>query len=120
LVVYDEGMKYFTPIFIPELNRKVYFNPKTFDLNLQNIKRLANGLSPVGVDDRHVTLHHIGQCHTSNLVTVTDTVHVRYRDVLHGEPPAKKHQVNRNKFKREKRIIWQAIFDWLNLDTTGI
>ena len=113
-------MKYFTPIFIEELNRKVYFNPKTFDLNLQNIKRLANGLAPVGVDDRYVTLHHIGQRHTSNLVTVTDTVHVRYRDVLHGEPPAKDEQVNRNRFKREKRIIWQAIFDWLNLDTTGI
>lgn len=113
-------MKYFTPIHIEDLNRKVYFNPSTFEPTVENLRRMANGTAPIGVDGVPVTLHHIGQRHTSNLVTVTDTVHVRYRDVLHGELPAKKHQVNRNRFKGEKRIIWQAIFDWLNLDTTGI
>ena len=119
MVGYDEGMKYFTPIHIEDLNRKVYFNPSTFEPTVENLRRMANGLAPIGVDGVPVTLHHIGQRHTSNLAMLTDTFHKRCDELIHRLPPPKGKQVNRNKFKREKRAIWMSIFDWIGIDAKG-
>jgi hypothetical protein len=106
-------MKYFTPIHIEELNRKVYFNPSTFEPTVENLRRMANGTAPIGVDGQYVNLHHIGQRHTSNLAMLTDTFHKQYNDLIHRLPPPKSEQVNRSRFKRERRAIWMTVFDYV-------
>lgn len=70
------------------------------------------GKAPLGVDNKPVTLHHIGRKHSGSLATLTDSFHKKASPQIHnlesGEP------VKRKKFKREKQHVWLAVGQWLN------
>ena len=107
-------MKYFHPIEVG--NRVVHFNPKTFRHDSDNLQKIAQVKSPVGIDGKNVTLHHIGRRHNSNLATLTDTFHRQHSDKIHNIAPRVGEEVNRKKFDKEKKDIWKAISNYLLQD----
>jgi len=110
--VYNEGMKYFTPINVASLNRTVWLNPHTFEHTADNLTKMAQGKAPLGVDNKPVTLHHIGRKHSAPLVTLTDSFHRKANPQIHNL--ASREPVQRKKFKREKQKIWQGVHEWLS------
>jgi len=105
-------MKYFHPINVQALDRTVWFNPHTFEHTVENLAKMAKGKAPIGVDNKPVTLHHIGRKHSAPLVTLTDSFHRKANPQIHNlDSP---EPVQRKKFKRERQKVWQAVGQWLN------
>jgi hypothetical protein len=107
-------MKYFHPINVQSLNRIVWLNPSTFEHTADNLVKMKNGKSPIGIDGKNVNLHHIGRKHSSNLATLTDTFHRKASPQIHNIDPPINDKVNRKKFRKEKRKVWQAVGQWLD------
>lgn len=110
----EDFMRYFQPVQI--VDRTVYFNPNTFVHTQENLNRMRKGSSPIGVDGKHVTLHHIGRSHNSKLATLTDTFHSRHSNKIHNLAPPNGEEVNRKKFRRERKNVWKGIWDYLTQD----
>lgn len=105
-------MKYFHPISVDALNRTVWLNPRVFQHTEDNLERLKRGKAPVGVDNKPVTLHHIGRKHSGSLATLTDSFHRKHTKKIHNLESVE--PVSRKKFKREKQHVWLAVGQWLN------
>ena len=105
-------MKYFHPINVQALDRTVWLNPSTFQHTVDNLNRLKIGKAPLGVDNKPVTLHHVGRKHSGALVTLTDSFHRKASPQIHNLDS--REPVIRKKFKREKRKVWQAVGQWLD------
>jgi len=101
-------MSIFQAIGIPAIKKTVHVNPACFEHTPENLARMANGKSPIGIDDKNVTLHHIGRKASSPLATLTDTFHRKNNRAIHSLEPAC-CKVNRKKFSRERKNIWLAV-----------
>lgn len=102
-------MKYFVPLHVESLNRKVWLNFHAFDPTMENIARLKRGNAPIGNDEKPLILHHLNRGASKGLVMLTDTFHRQHSDKIHNIEPMHNDKVDRRKFKSERKKAWKAI-----------
>ena len=106
---HNGGMRVFQAIGIYPLKKMVHVNFNAFDPTPENLENMAKGLAPLGIiDGKPVILHHIGRNHIAPLATLTDQSHRIHSHAIHSLEPAK-GKVQRGRFKKERKIVWQAI-----------
>jgi hypothetical protein len=113
--------KYWKPLCLNN-GRRLYYRDDLFKHTPENKERLKKGRAPIGKDQKPISLHHMTQSHyahpldSSNrtlgtLAVVTDTFHKKHDKIIHNIlPPNKVERVNRQRFGKERKEIWQDIF----------
>ena len=87
--------------------RNDIINPNTTDkLGRTNIRRMEQGLAPLGSDGKPINLHHMIQANNSAIVELTQTFHQQNSKVIHINPNTIPSGIDRHEFNKWKKIYW--------------
>lgn len=115
---FGQERKYWTKDPIEFNGNKVYQCNDLFDPNFvssqkvkgktvtgTNLERMANGLAPIGSDDRSVNLHHMTQRQNDPIAEITQKFHKENHSTIHVNTNTISSGINRNKFESWKKSI---------------
>ncbi|MGW4116132.1 HNH/ENDO VII family nuclease [Actinosynnema sp. NPDC004786] len=85
-----------------------YYASPEDDYGRTNLKRMQQGLAPMGPDDRPLNLHHMLQTQDGPIVEITHSMHFGYYNVLHWKAgTAIPSGIDRSAFDKWKREYWK-------------
>lgn len=107
----------------------LYFSPATLDLKrkdvteVNNLKRLSLGLSPIGADGKEMNFHHLTKYDAlthpyagkSLIILITSTFHKKHSENLHLSHDyymGPKKPVDRIKWNNQKKILCKELFGY--------
>jgi hypothetical protein len=100
-----------TTFYENEINGRLCLSRKDIDISLKdpfgrtNLERMEKGLSPIGIDDKPIDLHHIGQKNSSPLIELTKSEHHSKYGILHTR---KDTEINRDDFHKNRIEYWKV------------
>jgi RHS repeat-associated protein len=93
-----------TKIFL----RNDLVDPARLDSNgVSNLQRMSRGWAPVGPDGFPINLHHVLQTPDGPIIELAQSFHVRYRRVIHVNPPTMPSGIDRYAFDRWRESYWK-------------
>jgi len=72
-----------------------------------NLEAMKQGKAPLGVDDKPINLHHLGQRDSSSIVELTATFHQKNSKTIHINPNTIESGIDRNQFKVWRERYWK-------------
>lgn len=89
-------------------NKHLYRLHDRDERGLSNLERMQKGNCPLCPKGDYITLHHLTQTHTSDLIALTNTFHQVFHQQLHSHVSlGKDFRVQRGRFQREKQRYWK-------------